>query len=184
MIEGKRVNLRLFEEKDLDEYIPLLNQFTDIGPFFPIRLFSPTEVRKKFQDSGYWSDDEGHMLVTDKQGRLLGEILFFKGLVYQSGYELGYVIFRQQDRNQGYMSEALRLFSSYLFELKPIPRLQIHTAKGNQPSRRIAEKCGYQYEGTLRRVGFLRGAYVDGELFSLLREECPPLSEVLQSEKE
>ncbi|MCP6657804.1 GNAT family N-acetyltransferase, partial [Klebsiella pneumoniae] len=79
------------------------------------------------------------------------------------------------DRGKGYMSEALSLFSSFLFESKPIPRLQLTVVVGNESSRKVAEKCGYRYEGTLRKAAFLAGKYVDLELFGLLPDECPPL---------
>jgi ribosomal-protein-alanine N-acetyltransferase len=75
----------------------------------------------------------------------------------------------------------LRIFSAYLFELRPIPRLQFGMFKGNAASRKVAEKCGYQYEGTQRQGNFLRGGYWDRETFSLLRSECPRLSEALPS---
>jgi len=77
------------------------------------------------------------------------------------------------------MTEALRIFSAYLFELKPIPRSQLGMFKGNPASREVAERCGYRYEGTQRQGHFLRGQYHDRETFSLLRGECPPLSEDL-----
>jgi len=179
MLEGKNVNLRLFSEDDLDEYLTLDNKLDERGEHFPVVFYSVPKNRKDFGETGWWEDDQGRMLVTNKEGRMLGVIVFFKGFRYESGYEIGYVILRRADRGQGYMSEALRIFSAYLFELKPVPRLQIHTAQGNVPARRIAEKCGYKYEGTMRKLGFLRGEYVDVEQFSLLREECPSLAEVL-----
>ena len=82
-------------------------------------------------------------------------------------------VFKRQDRGQGVVSEALRLFSAYLFEWKKTPRLQLLIDKNNAPSRRVAEKCGYKREGTLRKSFFIRGEYVDCDLFSLVREECP-----------
>jgi RimJ/RimL family protein N-acetyltransferase len=78
------------------------------------------------------------------------------------------------------MSDALPIFSAYLFELKPIQRLCLLTAQGNTASQRVAEKSGYRHEGTLRKAFFLRGAHRDCELYSLLREECPSLASLLQ----
>ena len=98
-----------------------------------------------------------------------------------AGYEIGYAIFRPEDRGKGYMTAALRIFSAYLFELKPVPRLQLGMFKGNAASRKVAERCGYQYEGTQRQGNFLRGQYHDRETFSLLRSECLPLAEALAS---
>ena len=79
------------------------------------------------------------------------------------------------------ISKAVKIFSAYLFELKPIHRLQLNCLKGNTGSRRVAEKCGYKLDGVMREVSFHRGEYCDLELFSLLRSECPSLKEVLLS---
>jgi RimJ/RimL family protein N-acetyltransferase len=106
--------------------------------------------------------------------------MFIKEPSYQSGYEVGFVVFRREDRRKGYTTEALRIFSAYLFELKPIPRLQLGTHVDNVAARRVAEKCGYKLEGTLRQAWFARGTYVDYALYSLLRDECPSLAEALQ----
>jgi RimJ/RimL family protein N-acetyltransferase len=79
------------------------------------------------------------------------------------------------------VSEALPIFSAYLFALKPIPRLYLHTAPGNTASQRVAQKAGYRHEGTLRQSFFLRGNVVDCELYSLLRDECPLLEGALRA---
>ena len=41
----------------------------------------------------------------------------------------------------------------------------------------------YQHEGTLRKAFFLRGKHEDCEVFSLLREECTTLTEVMKVER-
>jgi ribosomal-protein-alanine N-acetyltransferase len=48
-------------------------------------------------------------------------------------------------------------------------------------ARRVAEKCGYKLEGTLRQFFFTRGEYVDYVQYSLLRNECPSLAEALKA---
>ena len=179
MLEGRQVILRLFAEDDLDEYLQLFNEYSERGEFFPIAFHAIPPTRKDFQETGWWGEDMGRMLVTTREGRMLGTIGFFKDVKYHAGYEVGYWILRAGDRGQGYMSEALRIFSAYLFELKPIPRLQITTVRANSAARRIAEKCGYRLEGDFRNHGFLRGKYVDVERLALLREGCPSLTEVL-----
>jgi ribosomal-protein-alanine N-acetyltransferase len=181
MLEGRKITLRLFAEADLDEFLTLYGKLIERGEFFPISLKSAAETRKEFGEHGWWEEHTGRMLITTKDGRMLGGIGFYQPSPYQSGYELGYGIFRPEDRGKGIMTAALRIFSAYLFELKPTPRLQVTTAVGNRASRRIAEKCGYQFEGTLRQFFYMRGKYHDCDLLSLLRGECPSLSEALQS---
>jgi ribosomal-protein-alanine N-acetyltransferase len=180
MLEGPNIILRLFADADLDEFLALNAMLMERGEFYPISLHSAAETRKEFGEHGWWEEHSGRMLITAKNGRMLGGIGFFRPSPYQSGYELGYAVFRPEDRGQGVMTAALRIFSAYLFELKPIPRLQVSTAVGNGASRRVAEKCGYQYEGTLRQYFYMRGKHHDCEVLSLLGEECPSLSAALQ----
>jgi ribosomal-protein-alanine N-acetyltransferase len=60
------------------------------------------------------------------------------------------------------MSEALPLFSAYLFATIPhVTRLVLLTAADNAASRRLAQKCGYVQEGVLRQANFYRGRLVD-----------------------
>ena len=179
MLKGRKVTLRLFNENDLEELFALDADLAARGEHFPISLHPLPEMQKQLRETGWWQEDQGRMAITDPDGRLVGAIMFFRSSPLLAGHEIGYVVFRPGDRGQGYMTEALRIFSAYLFELKPIPRLQLGMFKGNAASGAVAQKCGYQFEGTQRHGGFLRGKYRDRETYSLLREECPLLAEVL-----
>jgi len=181
MLEGPNVILRLLTNDDLDEFLKLENTYAEMGEFASTDLRSPAAFRKQFGESGGWDDQLGRMLITDKSGRMLGHIMFMKEPSYQSGYDVGFAVFRREDRGKGYTTEALRIFSAYLFELQPIPRLQLGTHEENIAARRVAEKCGYKPEGTLRRMFFARGEYVDCVLYSLLRDECPSLAEAMKA---
>ena len=181
MLKGGKVILRLFTDEDLDKLFTLDSDIAARGEYFPIALHTLSDMRKQFRETGWWQEDQGRMVIANKDGEMVGAIMFFRPSPMLAGYEVGYVIFRLEDRGKGYMTEALRIFSAYLFELKPIPRLQLAMFKGNAASRKIAEKCGYQYEGTQRQGNYLRGEYRDRETFSLLRSECPTLSETLPS---
>ncbi|WBW94936.1 GNAT family N-acetyltransferase [Oceanirhabdus sp. W0125-5] len=179
MIKGKLINLRTMRQEDIDEIFCLTSDLSQRGEYWDVRLSSEPSFKKRFQETGCWNDTFGTMIITNKEGRLLGEISYFKGVWYLPGYEVGYRIYRDEDKGKGYTSEALRLFTAYLFELKPIKRLEIQVSVGNIPSRKVAEKVGFKYEGLKRQAVFSKGKYEDIELFSLLREECLSLSEVL-----
>ena len=179
MLRGNQATLRLFSESDLDELSTLDADIAARGEHFPLTLHPLAGMQAQFRETGWWQEDQGRMAIIDPADRLVGAIVFFKPSPMLSGYEVGYTIFRPEDRGHGFMTEALRIFSAYLFELKPIPRLQLGVFAGNAASRRVAEKCGYQYEGTQRQGGFLRGQYRDREILSLLRDDCPTLAAVL-----
>jgi [ribosomal protein S5]-alanine N-acetyltransferase len=181
MIVGKNINLRLVREGDLDELLGLNSDISERGDYDALQLPSETTFRSRFKENGLWSEDFGSMLITSKAGKILGDIVYFKGLRYCEGYEIGYRLFRKEDRGKGYMTEALKLFSAYMFSLKPIARLQVNCFVENIGSRRTAEKCGFKHEGTMRKAVFCKGKFYDLDLFSIMREECTDFSEVMKS---
>ena len=171
MLEGKNINLRMIEDKDIPLWLQLMNDLEHRGDYLGVQLHHESKIRKFASESGFWENDFGRLMITDKTDRALGVISFFKGSCDNEGYEIGCQIYRKQDRGHGYAVEAVNMFSSYLFELKPIPRLQICTVKENTAARKTAEKCGFVFEGTMRKAYFARGKYHDLDLFSMLREE-------------
>jgi ribosomal-protein-alanine N-acetyltransferase len=179
MLEGSQIRLRLFEERDLDEFIRLENIYAEHGEHPDPRFFPLVTARKDFAEFGWWKEHEGRMLITDHADRMLGTIVFFQGMPHLLGYEIGYQLLRTADHGQGITTAALRIFSAYLFELKPIPRLQLCADTGNVASQRVAEKCGFRREGTLCHVGRTRGRLVDCHIYALLRADCPSLADAL-----
>lgn len=71
----------------------------------------------------------------------------------------------------GIMSAAVRLLCEYAFEALDLHRLEIRAAVQNAPSRRIPQRLGFAFEGTLRDALKQRGAFVDTALYSLVSDE-------------
>jgi ribosomal-protein-alanine N-acetyltransferase len=80
-------------------------------------------------------------------------------------------VFDPHHRGQGIMTEALSLCVDYLFQSTKIHRVQLIIAEGNIASERVAQKCGFTYEGTARQAMFARGRHSDMKIYSLLRHE-------------
>jgi RimJ/RimL family protein N-acetyltransferase len=171
MIRGERVALRTVRRTDLDALYLLINDAALKGEYLSPPLRSETAFRKEFDETGFFGPGRGHFLVTDLDDRVLGDMMYFK-VNYMDGFEIGYQSFDPALRNTGLMTEALRLTVRYLFERHKINRLQIVTQPGNEASKRLALKCGFQLEGTLRGFVLHRGHPRDALLYSLLRSEA------------
>lgn len=172
MLEGERIVLRTIKKDDIDTIFDLTRKYPDMGDIFPVSLLHELIVKKHFEPGDSPGEDpEGCLLIIDKSDAVIGSIAYFKGLRYVEGLELAYHIFRPVHRGKGAMSEALRLLVAHLFETKKIPRLQINLKKGNNSSRKVAEKCGFTYDGTMRKALLSGDKWEDIEMFSLLREE-------------
>ena len=70
-------------------------------------------------------------------------------------------------RGRGVATSAVRLLSKWAFTELGLERLQL-SLPANVASRRVAEKAGYHYEGTLRSTKVIRGSRVDSMVFSPL----------------
>ena len=180
MIHGKNIILRTINPDEIDLIYELIVHINKKGRFWHLNIPSAKEFHNEYNRTGFWSVEEGRMLITTTQHEYVGEILYFKGLDYQSGYEVGYELFNPRFSGKGYMREALLLFCAYMFSIRPINRIQVNTMEGNIASARVAEKCGFIYEGTMRRATFNRGEYHNLRLYSLLREECPELKTLIK----
>lgn len=170
MIRGERVALRTVREADLPALYALINDLSLQGEHLALPLRSEPSFRKEFNETGFLDAQRGRFLVTDLEDRTLGTIVYFS-VNYMDGFEIGYHLFDAAARGKGVMSEALRLAIGYLFSRHKINRLQIVTAVDNEPSKRLALRCGFRFEGTLRGNVFHHGHSRDSLLYSLLRAD-------------
>jgi ribosomal-protein-serine acetyltransferase len=84
--------------------------------------------------------------------------------------ELGYWISRGRE-GQGWATRAARAVLGFAFMQGGLNRVVIRCAIGNDRSRRVAERLGFQREGVLREAHYVRGRYLDQHLFALLHRE-------------
>jgi [ribosomal protein S5]-alanine N-acetyltransferase len=182
LVKGEKVYLRTVLEKDLPELVGYMSDVEMRGPYFPIFIDTEQSLKKMYQEDGFFTEEHGDLLICDiKDDTLLGVLYFFKSTPYYNGFEIGYRLFDTGNSGRGIVSEALMLCTYLLFMWQPINRIELKIMPENIGSRRVAEKCGYQFEGVARKAVFHHGAYHDFGIHSILREEAPKsLEEALQ----
>ena len=84
--------------------------------------------------------------------------------------EIGYVLHKDY-WGRGLMPEAVRAMIGFGFEKMGLNRIEARCIAKNTASARVMEKAGMTYEGTLREREFVKGAYRDMKLYSVLRSE-------------
>jgi RimJ/RimL family protein N-acetyltransferase len=106
--------------------------------------------------------------VIEHQGRFSGTVdLRFDGL---GGAEVGFGL-APWARGKGVMTRALRLVLAWGFGLPGIDVVYWQAQVGNSASRRVAGRCGFRMEGTVRGLLEQRGERRDGWIGSLRRGE-------------
>ena len=175
MLNGKIITLRPIRESDLDQFYAYHMDLDNRGEFYSRNFRTLTEMRMEFDAGGMWTDEFGVLVLADKvTDRMIGQIVWFKTVQYLDEIEIGYILYDQAQRRKGCMTEALRLFTDYLFDTKPVNRIRLSIATGNAASRRVAEKSGYTHEATQRGAVSRAGKHRDVELYAMLRNDPRP----------
>jgi len=177
VLVGPSIQLRTVRAADLDDLYRHHTNLASRGPYFPRDVESEPAFRKSFDEGGFWEEESGALLIVEPDGTIVGDIGFFRcrpGGQWTS-YELYYQLFEPDRVGRGYVTEALQLITDYLFETRPVLRLQLHIDFDNVASQRIAEKCGYSYEGTARGVYYMNGAAQDLRVYSILPTDPRPM---------
>jgi ribosomal-protein-alanine N-acetyltransferase len=171
MLKGKTVTLRPIRESDLERLYALHLDIANRGDFFPRGIMSQPKFRAQFQETGFWTVDEGMLVILDTSDEIIGHIEFYKTVNYLDEIELSYILYSEEHRGRGAMAEAVDLLVRYLFETKPVNRIRLVIHPANAASRRLAEKCGFRHEGTARGAWYNKGTHQDVEIYSILHDE-------------
>ena len=170
-LESERLILRGLTEQDTD-YLFGYASDPEVGPRAG---WKPHESREESLSiiQMFIEKDEVFALERKSDRRMIGTL----GLHHDKWRNLpdvrmiGYVL-AQDCWGNGYMSEAVRRAMRYGFEEMDLRLISISHYTFNKRSRRVIEKCGFVYEGTLRQT-FLRfdGAVFDEAVYSITKEE-------------
>jgi RimJ/RimL family protein N-acetyltransferase len=171
MLKGKFISLRTIRDADLEKLYDIHTDIQNRGDYYPLGILSQPAFQKQFQEDGFWGKDDGTLLIVNHTDEILGHIEFFKTVNYLDEYELAYQIYNTEQRGKGVMTEAVNMMVRYLFENKRMNRIRLVIHPDNAASRRLAEKCGFQHEGTARGAWYNNGRHQDVEIYSILHDE-------------
>ena len=174
MLKGKTIMLRPVRDTDLDQLYKYHVDIDNRGDFFPRGILAQPAFRKQFQETGFWSKDEGMLVMVSPQDAILGHIEYYKTVNYLDEYELSYQVYATEQRGKGVATEAVNLLVRYLFETKRVNRIRLVIHPGNLASRRLAEKCGFRHEGTARGAWYNQGRHQDVEIYAILHQDVIP----------
>jgi len=158
--------------KDLDEVYRRGQDLASRGRWFPVNIRAEAAFHAAYAADGRWGDDLGIMqVVQNSDEALVGYVSFERVVGDVDEINLGYFTY-PEFRGQGFASEATRLFVEYLFAIRrDMNRAALYIHPDNVASIRLAERCGFTYEGRIREGWFNLGQWHDLLVYGLLRRE-------------
>ena len=170
-IETDRLILRQWNECDTDDLFEYASD-PEVGPNAGWKPHTSREeseqiIRMFIEKDDVWA------IESKEDGKVIGSV----GLHTDRRREginarmLGYVLHRNY-WGRGLMTEAARRTVRYAFEELNADVLSVYHYTFNERSKRVIEKCGFHYEGTIRMAGRLfNGTVVDDVCYSILKDE-------------
>ena len=184
-IVGSRVVLRDWRADDLPALREWLRPHHEWhrwdGPYFaPITDAEADEWCAALAASmrrGEWPIPRRRVAIADADDdRLLGSISWHFESEETDWRRIGIVLYDPATWSGGRGTEAVALWTSYLFATTDIVRLDYSTWSGNVRMCRIGPRLGWTEEGRFRQARVVDGRRYDGVVYGVLRSEWEPRS--------
>jgi RimJ/RimL family protein N-acetyltransferase len=157
------VTLRPEQPDDL----PLLT-----GGESPFDDFGPRAERTEVRPAGL--DDAGGLAVLDEDGSLAGEVSWHYvrwGPNRASSCPMIGIWLLSSARGRGIGRDAQRAVAELFFTHTTVNRVEAHTDVDNIAEQRALEGAGFVREGLIRGAQWRDGAYRDGYLYAVVRDD-------------
>ena len=171
IIETERLLLRKFESADLNDLFEYAKN-PSVGSGAGWKPHESKEDSQKVLDS-FMALGEVYALVYKAKNKVIGSL----GLHNDQKREgvnckmIGYAL-SESYWGKGLMTEAVKAAIHFVFETTDCEVVSCYHFPFNKRSENVIKKCGFHYEGTLRRaIAVQSGEIYDEACYSILREE-------------
>jgi RimJ/RimL family protein N-acetyltransferase len=173
LLQHGRVFLRAGERADIPRFVTWMNDWRTSRTLAIRAPMSSASEERWFE---HMLDDQGKagyffVICLLEDDRPVGTIGLFQLEPYNGCAGLGISIGDAADRGRGYGSDALRALLGFAFGQLRLQRVWLDVYDSNPGARRVYERVGFVYEGTLRRAVFREGRYLDVIRMAILADE-------------
>jgi len=142
----------------------------DIIPFYGVRYdsFDDTKKQMDWYEKSYKEGTGGPWKIIDRNtGEKIGVVAYYYHKTEHKKAEVGFWLFPQY-WNRGVTTEVLKKVIEYCQKEKDIHRLEAFVEEMNIASRKVLEKLGFVYEGTMKDCEIKNGKYISLLIYALI----------------
>ena len=110
-------------------------------------------------------------LIERESGRLIGNCGLHNWFDEHHRSEIGYVMNDDNDKQKGYMTEALEAILAYGFNVLKLHRIEAMIGTANIASQKLVTHFHFKKEVLLKEHFYRNGKYEDSMVFALLKSE-------------
>ena len=179
VIETERLRLTSWQDTEEDaQGLFLWASRPTVGPNAGWKPHASLEESRKILREMFIPGGDGYAIRKKDNDEIIGNISVYEDTarVGVKSMELGYAL-SDEYWGRGYMTEAAKALMAYAFEKYDLVIMAIRTSEVNVRSQRVIEKCGFKYEGTIRKAYHIyTGEDRDSRFYSITREEWEALN--------
>lgn len=168
---GSKLYLSPVNPEDVETYTRWINDIS-----VSIRLGASREVFGLPREQSLLDDmaKEGqHFAIVRLDGdQLLGNCSLFAIDPIRRVAEVGIFLGDEEQRGQGYGTEALQLICEYGFKILNLNNIMLRVFEFNQQAVRCYEKAGFRVFGRRSQSYYVNDTYFDEIYMELLRDDC------------
>ena len=142
----------------------------DVIPFYGVRYdsFDATKKQMDWYEKSYTDGTGGSWKIVDKiTGEKIGVVAYYYHKPEHKKAEVGFWLF-PKFWNKGIVTETLKAVIEYCHREKDIHRLEAFVEEGNVASRKVLEKVGFVYEGTMKECEIKNGKFINVLIYGLI----------------
>lgn len=128
------------------------------------------------------SEDPLYFVCVDKaSGKVAGRQTFLRIDPANGVIEIGHIHWGPLMQRKPAATEAQFLFMRYIFDELGYRRWEWKCNNNNEPSKRAAERFGFQFEGIFRQAMVIKGENRDTAWYSIIDKEWPALKKAYEA---
>jgi len=173
-IKTARLILRKFTYTDDDDMLKYWVSDPSIQLMYGEPIYTNkqevSELLNKFIPAYQKPDYYRWAVILEETNECIGQIAFYLVDNKNRFVEIEYCI-GNKFQKKGFATEATKAVIQFGLKDISFHKIQICHNSLNIVSKKVSNKCGFKYEGTLRDFFYMNGKYADRLYYSLLKEE-------------